>query len=99
MKRFKVTCLNCKQFDIVSILEEDHQIMNFEKGASSNLLAGRWRQSGDWGWECKCGNDNRISKSEESFFDILVNGTPQQLDTIKATLKLDDKRQFSMGGV
>ena len=96
MKQYRVTCLLCKKSDVVSIVEDDHQIMNFKDGAMSNLLAARWRQSGDWGWQCSCGNDNRISKSEESFMSVLVTGDKMSIEKIKASLKLDDVKQFAM---
>lgn len=97
MKRYEVTCLKCKQSDILLIEDDSHAIINYSKGASTNLLAGRWRKDNQWGWECICGNDNRVSKQEEQFLTELV--TQGSIEDIKASLKIDDKKQFSMVGV
>lgn len=99
MKRYKVTCLKCKQNDTVII--NGKEIIGFEKGASTNFLAGRYRADMEWGWECMCGNDNRISKQEESKMDFLIDPRSNKagIDKIVAGLKLDDAKQFSMGEI
>lgn len=100
MKRYEVTCLKCKQSDILLIDDNSHAIINYGKGASTNLLAGRWRKDMQWGWECICSNDNRISKQEESFLSELVTkGDKRAIEDIKASLKIDDSKQFKMVGV
>lgn len=97
MKRYEVTCLKCKQSDILLIDDNSHAIINYGKGASTNLLAGRWRKDERFGWECICGNDNRVSKQEEQFLSELV--TQGSIEDIKASLKIDDSKQFTMIGV
>ena len=97
MKRYEVTCLKCKQSDILLIDDNSHAIINYGKGASTNLLAGRWRKDERFGWECICGNDNRVSKQEEQFLSELV--TQGSIEDIKKSLKIDDNKQFKMVGV
>lgn len=97
MKRYEVTCLKCKQSDILLIDDNSHAIINYGKGASTNLLAGRWRKDEKFGWECICGNDNRVSKQEEQFLSELV--TQGSIEDIKKSLKIDDNKQFKMVGV
>lgn len=92
MNTYKVTCLKCGESD--NILINDKSIINYEKGAGTNLLSGRYRSDMEWGWECICGNDNRISKQEESFVEKLVQ--KGSVEAIRATLKIDDKKQFNM---
>lgn len=100
MKRYEVTCLKCKQSDTLLIEDADHAIINYGKGASTNLLSGRWRGDKSWGFECFCGNDNRVSKAEEQYLtELVTKGDKQSIDKIKASLKIDDKKQFSMVGV
>jgi hypothetical protein len=94
MKRYEVTCLKCKTSAFVRI-SENHEIM-FEGGVSTNLLAGRWRKSMDFGWECTCGNDNRISKQEQNEMNELVKGTPQQIADIVKSLDIADNKQFRL---
>lgn len=97
MKRYEITCLKCKQSDICLIDDTSHAIINFGKGAGTNLLSGRWRKDMQFGWECVCGNDNRISKQEEAFLSELVTkGDKKAIDDIKKSLKIDDKKQFVM---
>ncbi len=100
MKRYEVTCLKCKESDVLLIEDEQHAIVNFGKGAGTNLLAGRWRGSKDWGWECICGNDNRISKQESEYLDQLVTrGDAKTIDDIKKSLSIPDAKQFRMAVV
>jgi len=100
MQRYEVTCLKCKQSDILLIENDSHAIINYGKAINTNLLAGRWRKDNQWGWECICGNDNRVSKIEASFLTELVQkGNPKTIEDIKASLKIDDKKQFTMIGV
>lgn len=100
MKRYEVTCLKCKQSDILLIDDNSHAIINYGKGASTNLLAGRWRKDERFGWECICGNDNRVSKQEEQFLSELVTkGDKRAIEDIKKSLKIDDSKQFTMIGV
>lgn len=94
MERYKVTCLKCKKECYVSI-DAGHQI-DYEGGMNTNLLAGRWRKTQDFGWECSCGNDNRLSKQEKDEMDTLVKGSPQQIADIVKSLSIPDSKQFKM---
>jgi len=94
MDRYKVTCLKCKRSDYVSI-SPDKQLI-FEGMMQTPFLAARWRTDSNWGFECSCGNDNRIALKEERFLDQLVNGTPMGIEKIKASLKIPDVKQFSL---
>lgn len=94
MERYKVTCLKCKKEAFVRI-SDGHQI-DYEGGMNTNLLAGRWRKSLDFGWECTCGNDNRLCKQEKDEMDNLVTGTPQQIAQIVKSLNIADNKQFNM---
>lgn len=96
MKRYEVKCLKCKKSAFVNI-GADHRI-DFEGGVQTNLLAGRYRADSEFGWECTCGNDNRISKQESKQMDQLVKGTPQQIADIVKTLSIPDSKQFQMVG-
>lgn len=97
MKRYEVTCLKCKQSDTLLIEDDSHAIINFGKGASTNLLSGRWRKDEKWGWECICSNDNRVSAQEKDFLSELVTkGDKQSIEKIKASLEIKDDTQFSM---
>lgn len=100
MKNYKVTCLKCGKYDVAEILEDaENPKIFFKSGMATNFLAGRWRGDRNWGFECLCGNDNRLGASEVEFFDQLVKGTPKQVADIKASLEIPDKTQFTMVAV
>lgn len=100
MQKYEVRCLKCKQSDVLLIDDNNHAIVNYGKGINTNLLAGRWRKDMKWGWECICGNDNRISLVEKDYIvELVQKGTPKTIEDIKKSLKIDDKKQFVMVGV
>jgi len=95
-KRYQVTCLKCKQSDVLTIEESSHVILDFAKQMMTNILAGRWRRDLQWGFQCRCGNDNRLSAVEKDEFDTLVQGDPISVEKIAASLKIPDEKQFVM---
>lgn len=99
MKKYKVTCLKCNESDVLVINDSDHVVHDFGNGAGTNLLAARWRGDGEWGFECRCGNDNRLSKHEEKDLKkLVVRGDPLSIKRIADSLKIPDNKQFSMEG-
>lgn len=50
----------------------------------------------EWGFLCKCGNDNRLAKAEEKDMDKLVAGDKLTVANIVASLKIPDSAQFKM---
>jgi len=97
LKKYKVICLKCEQSDNLLIDEGNNLIVNYDKGTGTNFLAGRWRKDNQWGWECICGNDNRVGKTEASFLNELVTqGNSKQMKDIEKSLLIDDNKQFKM---
>lgn len=94
MKRYKVTCLECNESDILTIDEVRHQVLDYEKKMKTPFLSFRWRADSEWGYFCKCGNDNRLASSEANDFDNLVAGDPLSVKKIAASLLIPDKKQF-----
>jgi hypothetical protein len=99
MKSYKVTCLQCKESDTVTIEESGHRVIDWAKQISTNFLAARWRKDLQWGFECKCGNDNRLAKGELSDFSNLVQGDDLSIKRIADTLAIPDKEQFTMRSI
>lgn len=91
--KHEVTCLKCKR--VADVVIGDNTI-TFGGGIATNLLAGRFRKDGEIGWECSCGNDNRVSKQEKDSLDQLVKGTPQQIADIVNSLSIPDNKQFTV---
>lgn len=95
-KKYKVTCLSCEESDVVTIQEANHFILDFAKKIRTNFLAGRYRADLQWGWECRCGNDNRLSSSEAEQFEQLVKGDEVSVERIARSLQIPDSKQFIM---
>lgn len=96
MHKYKVTCLECGESDILTIDDLRHQVLDYEKKMQTNFGAFRWRGDMKWGFICQCGNDNRLAPSESNDFDKLVNGDPVSVKKIAASLLIPDEKQFSM---
>lgn len=95
-KRYRVTCLKCGKSDILTIEEANHLILDFAKQMLTNILAGRWRRDLQWGFECTCGNDNRLAAVEKDEFENLVQGDAISIEKIARSLQIPDKSQFKM---
>lgn len=95
-RKYIVTCFSCDEKDEVLIDEESHQIWDFGRKLETNILSMRWRSDLVWGIECRCGNDNRLAPSEEKEFKRLVSGDPMSVKRITESLKIPDKKQFSL---
>lgn len=98
MKQLKVTCLSCKKSDTITIDERSHTVWDYGKKLLTNFLSARWRSDLQWGFECVCGNDNRLAKAEKKDFDTLVQGDPMSIKRIADSLKIPDEKQFTMEG-
>lgn len=97
MNTYKVTCLKCKEDDRLIIDDASHQVISFGKQAGTNLLSARFRGDRKFGFECICGNDNRVASSESDKIDQLVTqGGELAKQKIKDSLKISDNKQFVM---
>lgn len=96
MKRYKVTCLECKQSDLLTIDEGSHQVIDYEGKFKTPFRSFRWRSDMRWGFHCECGNDNRLAPSEAHDMDRLVQGDEQSIKKIAASLLIPDEKQFEM---
>lgn len=88
--------MNCGESDILKIDQDNHSVGETEKKLITNYLSFRWRPDLKWGFECRCGNDNRLAPQEESDFDKLVQGDTISVQKIADSLKIPDEEQFSM---
>lgn len=96
MQKYKVTCLECGESDVLTIDEIAHQVLDYDKKMHTNFGAFRWRKDMKWGFICQCGNDNRLAPSEAEDFDKLVDGDPLSIKKIAASLLVPDETQFQM---
>ena len=96
MAKYKITCLDCGESDIHTIDELNHRLITSEKKILTPLLTIRWRGDNSWGYQCICGNDNRLAASEMNEFEFLVAGDPISVKKIKDSVKRPDNKQFKM---
>lgn len=96
MKKYRVTCLKCEDNDVLTIDDDNHVLMYNHKVMLSNILSARWRGDKRWGFQCRCGNDNRLAAKEAGQFDQLVQGDAVSVKHIRDSLKIPDEQQFAM---
>lgn len=96
MHRYKVTCLECGEYDVLTVDDVSHQVVDYEKKIQTPFQSFRWRGDMSWGYYCNCGNDNRLASGEASDFDKLVAGDPVSVKNIAASLLKQDEKQFKM---
>lgn len=94
--KFIVTCLNCGEFDILTIDNQEHAVVDYEKKMQTPFRSFRWRPDLTWGFFCKCNNDNRLAPQEKDDIDKLVQGDPFSVDRIIKSLDIPDEKQFSV---
>ena len=95
-QKHRITCLSCKEEDVITILDNKY-VTAYDKEVNTNLLSARQRVDGTWGFECKCGNDNRIGANEVGEINNLVQkATEHQVEAIKRQLLIPDTKQFKM---
>ena len=95
-KQFKVTCLDCKESDVLEIDNQNHVVGNTERKLGTNFLSYRWRPDLIWGFMCKCGNDNRVSPQEADQQGVIFDGDPLSIEKIAESLKIPDEKQFNI---
>lgn len=93
--RYKVTCLDCNESDILTIDDNNHVVVDYEKKLKTPFRAFRWRGDMKWGYFCSCGNDNRLAPAEANDMDKLVDGDEISLKKIAASLLIPDSKQFN----
>ena len=94
MHRYKVTCLQCGESDVLTVDEDRHIVIDYEGKMKTPFRSFRWRGDAKWGYFCQCGNDNRLAPNEADDFDKLVQGDEASLKNITASLLIDDSKQF-----
>ena len=96
MSTYKITCLKCNTKEELRIDDSTHQVLGWGKKAETNILAARFRGDGQFGFECVCGNDNRLAASEKDSIKTLVQGDKISIEKIISSLKIADNKQFAM---
>lgn len=97
-KKFEITCLSCGESDVITIqsIGGQHNVIKYNRDMDTNLYSCRFRGDLKWGFECKCGNDNRLCNAEANDFSKLVKGDEMSLKRIAESLLIPDEKQFEM---
>lgn len=92
-EKYVVKCLRCGGGSKICIINET--IVQYID--QSPIISCRLRGDLKWGFQCECGNDNRLARQEEKDIKILVNTkSTMALEQIAKTLKIKDETQFRM---
>lgn len=95
VKEYKVTCLKCKQFNIVPIAD-DRSVM--WKNAD-RIISARYRLDNQWGFQCICGNNSLLTKQEDEYIEDKQSPDPKQISDVIKNLIPDNRKLFEMRSV
>lgn len=95
VKEYRVTCLKCKNYNIVPI-GDDRSVMwkNCDR-----IISARYRLDGQWGWQCVCGNNNLLTEQEDRYIEDKQSPDPKQINEIIKNLIPDNRKLFEMRSI
>lgn len=92
MEKWKITCLRCKNDDIIQIVKDQDIIW----GDNKHVVSGRKRLDGNWGWQCFCGNNSLLTSQEMSNISNLQTPDPKEIQDVIDNLKVEKDKKFVM---
>lgn len=93
VKKYLITCLKCKGQSQIQIID-GKQVMYIDH---TPIISCRFRGDLKWGFECMCGNDSRLARSEEADAPMLMQrGSADALKKLIDSLKIKDEKKFVM---
>lgn len=91
IKQYAVSCKKCKNKD--DILIDDKNNIYWKQ--TEHIISGRYRLDMQWGWQCKCGNNDLLTRQEKTEINNLQE--PDAIDIQKVLKNLvPDKSTFIM---
>jgi hypothetical protein len=99
---YQVNCLKCKGFNkaIIRPAGGDRFLIDLDtdhKQSKPYIISARYRADMQFGWECICGNDNRVSRKEaDQVESLVVNGGRKAIEDIVRGLAIEDEKKFRM---
>lgn len=94
MSTYKVVCQNCNSDAAIEVDDSNKLIRNWLK--SVPIVSARYRLDHQWGFECLCGNDTRLSEQEKRTIKNPVTPDPADLQQIINNLEIDNELRFAM---
>lgn len=102
MQSYTVICKNCKASRDVQIHKTPvgFRVDWLESDENSNhpICSARHRFDGEWGWQCKCGNNDLWTEQESRVVKNKITPAPAEINAIVENLEKSIKR-FEMVGV
>ena len=95
VKEYKVTCLKCKNYNIVPIA--DDRTVAWKN--CDRIISARYRLDGQWGWQCICGNNNLLTEQEDRYIENKQTPDPKQITEIIKNLIPDNRKLFEMRSI
>lgn len=91
--KYNVTCLKCKKSDEVSIVDERH--IDWNHSTTNHIISARKRLDNEFGFQCKCGNNDILSEQEKRNISDKQNPDPQEVAEIVRNLE-PQKAKFKL---
>lgn len=88
---YKITCKDCEKSTPVGLVNGQSILWN----NGGNIISGRKRLDGEWGWQCMCGNNDILTKQEERQITNKQEPDKKEIEHILKNLK-PDKPKFDM---
>lgn len=95
VKEYKVTCLNCNNFNIVPIADDRNVMWK----TADRIISARYRLDGNWGFQCICGQNNLLTEQEDKYIENKQSPDPKQINEVIKNLIPDNRKLFEMRSV
>lgn len=99
MQTYIIKCLECKGERTIQVhlTAVGKRIDWLERQAPDppNIISGRERLDGEFGWQCACSNNTLLTKQERKSFSNPAHPKPQELKQVIDNLK-PEPRRFAM---
>ncbi len=86
-KRYRITCNDCKGFSLIDIQESNLNRYIIWVDVRE-VISGRPRLDGYFGWQCKCGNNSLLSDQEDRLIKDKQNPSPKDIIEVTRNLVL-----------
>jgi len=84
---YKITCDECGGHSDISIRNMNNQVIWREIGT---IISARLRLDGNWGFQCKCGNNDIMTEQEVRVIENIAQPKPQEIEDIKKNLEVQN---------
>lgn len=94
MNTYEITCQKCQGQAVIEVDDTQKLIKRWVKVVP--IISARYRLDYQWGFQCTCGNDTRLSPQENRVIKDKVAPNPKDIAKVTANLEVDENNQFIM---